>query len=140
MGYHNSSGSRGALGAGPPFAPRLFFKSYSFQAGKPRILNQFWAQGPPPLGSKLRWAFPDLHNCKKSEPAQETLSATPTKMQNSLQHHFVQATIPSGACLCVLAFTQKGHGVSRRSCMVRRNPGQRETKPISRRKAATTTP
>ncbi len=45
----------------PPLPPDFFFKIIQFSGnfnGK-TILSNFWAQGPPPLGSKLRWAPPD---------------------------------------------------------------------------------
>ncbi len=48
---------QGAWGPGPPL-PQDFFQNHAvfrqFQ-GKTPILSKFWAQGPPPLGSKLQW-------------------------------------------------------------------------------------
>ncbi len=53
----HSSGSRGALGAWAPLAPKISSKSCSFQAilrEKP-YFEQSLGSGPP-LGSKLHWA------------------------------------------------------------------------------------
>ena len=54
-----SSRPRGPAGPGPSPYPQDFFKIMQFSGnfkGKTPILSKFWAQGPPPLGSKLRWA------------------------------------------------------------------------------------
>ena len=48
--YLYTSGSMAALGAQPP--PQDFFKIMQFSG----YLSKLWAQGPNPLGSKLRWA------------------------------------------------------------------------------------
>ncbi len=44
--------------SGPPVAPKIFFKSCSFQAilRESPYFEQILGSGPPPLGSKLHWA------------------------------------------------------------------------------------